>query len=231
MNINNKFAYPALSRDTQPTGERVYFTDWGPASSVTTILGATSVNPGLDSWRAWIGEAKANKIRDEASGLGSLMHEHLENHMLGVERPKGTNLVRTMARNMANEIINKGLVHVDEVWGIEAALHYEDIYAGTADLIGVYKGKPAVMDFKNSIKMKKVDMIGDYFCQCAAYAEAHNWLFNTDIKTIVIFMASRDLQFNAFVVEGEGFDQAVKNWNRRVVKFYSMGLETADLPK
>lgn len=199
----------------------------GPVPSVTTILSATSYNPGLESWRQFVGEAKANQIRDEATGLGTLMHEHLENHMLGVERPRGSNLVRQMAKNMADQIINQGLVHVDEIWGIEAPLYYPEKYAGTADLIGVYHGNAAVMDFKTTNKMKTADMIGDYFCQCAAYADAHNFLFGTEIRAIVIFMVSRDLKFKEFIVDGSDFDAALAEWKVRVEQFHAKASQAA----
>jgi len=222
MKINNQFSYTPLERDTKPTGERVYRTPGGDLPSVTTILSATSYKPELEAWRAFVGEAKANKIRDEATGLGTLMHEHLENHMLGVERPRGSNLVRQMAKNMADQVINQGLVNVDEIWGIEAPLYMPEQYAGTADLIGVYQGSPALMDFKTTNKMKTEEMISDYFCQCAAYADAHNHLFGTNIRTIVIFMVSRDLKFKDFIIYDEEFDKYLAQWKERVVQYQEM---------
>jgi hypothetical protein len=220
MKINNLFQYAPLERDTKATGERVYLTPTGALPSVTTILSATADKSGLDAWRAAVGDKKADQIRDEATGLGTLMHEHLENHMLGVDRPRGSNLVRQMAKNMADQVINRGLVNVDEIWGIEAPLYMPMQYAGTADLIATYHGSPAVCDFKTTNKMKTVDMIQDYFCQCAAYAQAHNTLFNTEIRTIVIFMVSRDLKFNDFVIQGEEFDHYLEQWKLRVKMFY-----------
>ncbi len=227
MKINNQFQYKALDRNTAEDGTRYYVDpDGNKLASVTTILSATADNAGLEAWRKFVGEEKANKIRDEATGLGTLMHEHLENHMQGIERPRGSNLVRQMAKNMADQVINQGLVHVDEVWGIEAPLYYPGLFAGTADLIGVHKGMPAVMDFKTTNKMKSAEMIGDYFCQCAAYSMAHNALFNTTINGIVIFMVSRDLQFTQFVLQGAEFDKAAYNWSQRVEKFYSAQLSS-----
>lgn len=222
MKINKLYEYHTLERDTKDTGERVYLTPSGALPSVTTILSATADKSGLDAWRAAVGDKKADQIRDEATGLGTLMHEHLENHMLGVERPRGTNLVRQMARNMADQIIHRGLVNVDEVWGIEAPLYMPLSYAGTADLIGVHEGMPAIMDFKTANKMKSKDMIEDYFCQLCAYAQAHNTLFETKIETGVIFMVARDLKFQTFVVTGDEFQEYMSKWNKRVAQFYAM---------
>ena len=149
------------------------------------------------------------------------MHEHLECHIQNIERPRGTNLVRQMARKMADTIINGGLQDMDEVWGIESPLYYPGKWAGTADLIGVYKGQPAICDYKTASKMKTAEMITDYFLQGCAYALAHNILYGTNIRAVVIFMVSRDLQHKTFVVDGEEFDKYLAMWEARVEKFYS----------
>jgi hypothetical protein len=221
MLIKNHYHYEALDRNTQPTGERMYVTPFGNLPSVTTILSATSDNAGLAAWREFVGESRANQIRDEATGLGSLMHEHLECHIQEIERPKGSNLVRQMARRMADTIIAQGLVHMDEVWGIESPLYYPERWAGTADLIGVYQGKPCIADYKTTNKMKTAEMITDYFLQSCAYALSHNILYGTEIRTIVIFMVSRDLQYKVFVVEGEEFDKYLAMWEERVDLYYA----------
>ena len=37
-------------------------------------------------------------------------------------------------------------------------LYHPKIYAGTTDLVGQYKGQPAIMDFKQTNKPKKAEM-------------------------------------------------------------------------
>lgn len=218
--LNRQFEYHKLERVTHEDGNRFYVCPEGhQLSSVTTILSATADNAGLMEWRAWVGDKKADQIRDEATGLGSLMHTHLENYIQQIDRPGGTNLVRQMARNMADVIINRGLVNVSEVWAMEEMLYYPKLYAGTADLIGMHKGEPAIMDYKTTNKMKTKDKIPDYFCQGAAYALAHNELFGTDIKKIVIFMVSRDLKFEEFVIESDEFPKWADEWLRRLDTF------------
>lgn len=219
FNITNPFSYTPLSRTTATTGERLYETPTGPLPSVTTILSATADKKGLDAWRAAVGDKKADQIRDEATGLGTLIHEHLENHMQGLARPRGNNLIRKMATNMSDQIIAQGLPKLDEIWGIEAPLYMPGEYAGTADLIAVYQGKPAICDFKTASKMRTADMIGDYFLQLAAYAQAHNAVHGTEINTGVIFMVSRDLQYKEFVITGLDFDAKVAEWWDRVQSF------------
>lgn len=205
--IISHFEYPELEQVTRDDGVRHYgCPDGGYYPSVTTILGGTADKSHIESWKKAVGEKKANKTRDEAGAIGTVMHRHLEWYLRGEERRYGSNVVQKIGSNLANNIIRKGLVHVDEVWGIESPLYLPGLYAGTADLIGLYKGRPAIMDFKNARKARTRDMIGDYFCQLASYALAHNTLFNTEIETGVIFMCVRDL-----VEEKKGVNQLMEN--------------------
>ena len=55
-----------------------------------------------------------------------------------------------------------------------------------SDAIGIYEGEHAIIDFKTAKKMKKREWIEDYFLQGCAYALAHNEMFETDIKKVVI---------------------------------------------
>jgi ATP-dependent exoDNAse (exonuclease V) beta subunit len=222
MQITKPFPYAVLERVTLEDGSRFYVDpDGNHLSSVTTILSATADMTGLNEWRAWVGDKKADQIRDEACALGSLMHTHLEAHIQDIERPKGKNQIRMMAENMADVVIARGLNNVTEVWGMEEILYHPGLYAGTADLIGCHNGEPCIFDYKTARKMKTKADIGDYACQLAAYAFAHNALYGTDIKKGVIFMVSRDLKFEEFVFEGAEFEAATTEWLRRVEEFLS----------
>lgn len=224
--INSQFVYPTLDRQTRADGVRHYVTPEGQAlPSVTTILSGTKDMKGLDDWRSWVGESKADRIRDEAAALGGLMHEHLECHLEQRERPKGSNLIRQMARRMADIIIRRGLSRVDEVWGVEAPLYFPGLYAGTSDLIGLHEGEPAIIDFKNARKMRTIDMIGDYASQGAAYALAHNVLFDTNIKKIVVFMVARDLSYETFTWEGDAFNRACDDFQARIYQYEAKMVE------
>ena len=66
------------------------------------------------------------------------------------------------------------------------------LYAGTTDLVGVYKGKPTIMDSHKQINPKKREWIDDYFMQGAAYALAHNELYETKIERIAISSCSKE---------------------------------------
>ena len=219
MLFNPKFQYQPLKR-VESNGSRLYETPVGKVASVTTILDSTKDKTHLMEWRKRVGDAEANRISKEAAGLGTLMHTHLENYVIGKPRPAGNNTVQVMATAMADTMIREAFVNVDEVWGIEAALYYPGLYAGTSDMIGVWQGKPAIIDHKTTNKPKKKEWIEDYFLQCCAYALAHNEVHGTDIRTCAINIIDREAKLQSFVIEGNEFDHYCIEWTKRVDQFY-----------
>ena len=216
----NKYSYNKLSRCDHKDGRQYVLPNGEKTVSVTTILSKTKDITHLLEWKKRIGEDKAKQITEESAGLGTTMHAHLEAYILGQERPGGNNYGRLMAKKMADTIIAEGLVEVNEAWGVEAHLNYDTMWAGTTDLVGMYNGEPAIMDFKTTIKPKKREWVEDYKLQLAAYAMAHNLNYGTDIKTTVVFMVSRECEFQKFVWTGEEFEQSTLQWAQRVSDYY-----------
>lgn len=220
MLLNPIYEYKKLKRD-ETSGKRLYACpDGAKVPSVTTVLDSTKDKTFLIEWRKRVGDAEATRISTESAGLGTLMHTHLEYHVLGKERPQGNNQVQIMARAMADTMINEAFCEIDEVWGIEAALYYPGLYAGTSDMIGVHKGTPAIIDHKTTKKTKKKEWIEDYFLQCCAYALAHNEVHGTDIKKAVINIIDRDAKLQSFIIEGNEFDHYSELWAKRVDQYY-----------
>jgi len=217
---NNKFIYSKLTRD-ETTGKRLYACpDGTKVPSVTTVLDSTKDKTFLIEWRKRVGDAEATRISTESAGLGTLMHKHLENYAQGLERPKGNNIVAELARKMADTMINEAFCDIDEVWGIEASLYYPGLYAGTTDMVGLHKGKPAIIDHKTTKKAKKKEWIEDYFLQCCAYALAHNEVHKTDIRKCVINIIDRDAVLQPFIIEGDEFDFYAQKWADRIDQYY-----------
>ena len=222
MKLTNPYEYIKLEQITYDNGSRHYKCPTGSLlDSVTTILSGTGDKEGLRKWAEWVGEAEANRERKEAAGLGTLLHTHLESHIRGEDRPTGSNVVRKMAKDMADVMIERGLSRMTEVWGIEKTQYFPELYAGTADLIGLFEGAPAICDYKTSKKIKKEEYIEDYKLQCCAYALAHNEIYGTNIKTCAIFMVARDLSFKTFVLEGLQFGKACDRWHKRLEEWYN----------
>ena len=214
-----------LHRETL-NGERRYATpDGEKLPSVTTILDATKPEEkkkALYEWRKRVGEKQAQAITTEAAGRGTRMHKWLENYVkTGETGEPGSNPYSIQSHQMAQSIITQGLSKCSEFWGTEVPLYFPKIYAGTTDLVGVHDGSPAIMDHKQSNKLKKREWIEDYFLQLAAYANAHNEVHGTNIRKGVIFMCTADNVYQEFIVEGTEFDDWTNRWFKRVEEYYT----------
>lgn len=223
--VPDKFPYAELKKQTID-GSRKYMTPDGFAvPSVTTILDATKTEEAkqaLLEWRKRVGEQKAKEITTEAAGRGTRMHKFLENHVkTGNTGNPGSNPYSIQSHDMAKKIIEKGLVNCQEFWGTEVSLYFPEVYAGTTDLVGIHNNAEAIMDHKQTNKPKKREWIEDYFLQLAAYANAHNEVYGTNIRKGVIFMCSVDKQYQEFIVEGKEFDFYINKWYERLEQYYT----------
>ena len=221
MKKNNSYRYPKTQRE-KVNGLRHYVFEKEKLPSVTTILDQTQSiekREALAKWRESKGEAEATRIVDESAARGTAMHKILEMYILEQGYLDETN-VGKQAHNMALQVINGGLSNVTEYYGTECTLFYPGLYAGQTDLVGIHKGDDAIIDFKQTNKPKKREWIEDYCLQLAAYAMAHNILFNTKITKGVIMMCSKDNYYQEFVVEGSEFQKYKHNFLRRVDEYY-----------
>jgi genome maintenance exonuclease 1 len=221
----NKFNYVSIKKETID-GSRKYATpDGEKLPSVTTILDATKSEESkkaLMEWRNRVGHKRAQAITTEAAGRGTRMHKFIEDYIkTGILNEPGSNPYSIQSQKMAKSIIEKGLCKLDEAWGVEVPLYFPKMYAGTTDLCGVHDGSEAIMDHKQSNKVKKREWIEDYFVQSAAYATAHNEVHGTNIRKGVIFMCTADNQYLEFIVEGNEFDSYTDKWFQRVEQYYT----------
>jgi len=222
--ITERYDYGSLKRKSVD-GRRLYTTPDGLAvPSVTTILDKTKpeqAKKALREWKKRVGETKAAEITKEAAGRGTRMHAYLEQYVLEdrINEP-GSNPYSQQSHKMANIIIEQGLCNANEFWGTEVPLYFPQVYAGTTDCLGVYNGKAAIIDFKQTNKPKKTEWISDYFMQLCAYADAHNEVHGTKIEQGVILMCSKDYQFQTWVIEGEDFQEYKRQWWTRVGEYY-----------
>jgi len=203
-------------------GKRHYVMGNEKLPSVTTILSATESpekTAALAKWREAKGEETATRIVDEAAARGTAMHKILEKYIDESGYLDLTNVGKA-AHNMAIRVIEQGLCNITEYYGTECTLHYPGLYAGQTDLVGIHKGKDAIIDFKQTNKPKKREWIDDYCLQLAAYAMAHNFIYKTKIDKGVIMMCSKDNFYQEFVVEGLEFQKYKHNFLRRVDEYY-----------
>ena len=228
--IISRYDYTPLARESVEGKRHYALPDGSRVPSVTTILEKTKpaeARQALQEWRKAVGEERAQQITTEAANRGTRMHTYLERYVKNDDIGDfPTNPFAQPSWFMAAKVIMEGLQHADEYWGSEVPLYYSGLYAGTTDLVGTWKGQPAIMDFKQSNKVKKREWIDDYFLQLAAYAAAHNDTHGTDIKTGVILMCVKpktendEPVYQEFVLEPKDFAYWSDQWMRRVELYY-----------
>ena len=219
---NKKFKYPTSTR-ALINGKRHY--DVGTNEklpSVTTILQATQSEEKrkkLAEWRARQGAQRADRIKDIAGLRGTSMHSYLEGYITNQRHLDLTSIGQEAGR-MAQKVIESGLGDLEEVWGTEVTLYYPGLYAGATDVVGIYDGRESIIDFKQTNKPKQREWIGDYFTQLAAYAMAHNHIYDTQIQQGVILMCSKDGFFQKFVVSDKEFKEYKYTFLEKVDQYY-----------
>ncbi len=174
-----------------PTGEKY--------PSITTVLGKQpGKQKGLQEWRERVGVAQAQIISGKAARRGSVFHNIVENYLQD-EDISDFKQQNFMAWCMFGEMKS----HLDEKIN-EVVLQEQTMFsskfkvAGRCDLIGVYKDKLSVVDFKTTTTTKKEEWIGDYFIQCAAYASMFEEHTGESVEDVVIMMVAEDGEVQLF---------------------------------
>lgn len=222
VNHNYCHKYIKLSR-IEIDGKR-HYTDgvFSPIPSVTTILSETGNKEKLKEWVEKVGEEEAEHIRSQSASIGTSMHNNIERYILTSEKPVGRPLEVVLSKLIIDDL-NRNM---DTVWGVEAPLYYPDLYAGTTDLVGIYKGKETIVDFKNSRKFKNRAWITDYFLQAAAYAIAHDYHYGTNINDAVILIARWDGVLQRIETGGEEFAQFKRQWIEKACNYRGIAVDT-----
>lgn len=189
-----KFPYPNL-QTVSHQGRRWYDTPVGFLPSITTVLGFTEPEEKKESLKKWqesLGAVKAAAVSKAATDRGTNVHLLCERFLKGekVDAPVNGSPVPYADMQSFNALKLK-LNKVTEVWGQEVALYSKTLeLAGRCDLIGIYKDKPVIIDFKTSSRIKSTKDIHSYKLQLAFYAQAHNEMFDTNISEGIILMVA-----------------------------------------
>lgn len=222
------FDYPHL-RTSDYNGQRWYDTPYGHYPSITTVLGVTESEErkaSLQAWRDGVGHEEADRITREAADRGTVVHLLCERFLKGepLAAPIDGKPVTEEELGTFNSIKLK-VAKIEEVWGQEVALYSTSLeLAGRCDLIAVYKGRPVIIDFKTSRKLKTYDDIENYKLQLTFYGTAHNEMFGTDIQEGVIIMSAGTGFPMEFVVQ---FDEQLPELKRRAAEFWQMAINSA----
>jgi hypothetical protein len=214
----NKYQYKKFSRQEE-NGQRTYNVDNKKIPSVTTILSATKSQEDIDSLRRWrdrIGDEAARKTTIDAARRGTEMHYVLEQYING-QGYFNLSEEGAKARLMAHKII-ENMQALEIIYGNEVSLHYEELYAGATDLIGIHGGKPTIIDFKQSNKLKQRNYVEDYYYQIAAYALAHEKNYGPIDKGLIA-ICTKDLVYQEFILDKDDLKRDKDKWIQRVEQF------------
>jgi len=210
------FVYKKLMRIDTLSG-RVYSLPNGVhVPSVTTVLDRTKDKAALKEWADRIGQAEADRQKEQAAYVGTHMHLALEHILNGEPWSVTPDWMAMTGYEMAFRLARRYFGAISAIHGSEVGLHYQDRYAGTTDLVATNRGKLAIIDFKQSVKPKRHEYITDYFHQLAAYAVAHDWLHGTSIDYAAVLIAVQDGTTQEFTTAGREFSEFKAQWMERL---------------
>ena len=207
----------------QTANGRYYRTPAGHLPSVTTVLEKTASQEDQERLRKW--RHKLNQIHGtdsaailgtEAKSRGTRLHEAIAHHLAGetLELDEEIAPYWEQAKPIVKALTNPR--HCEQ-----RVYHPEYRYAGTLDLVADWQGRPTVIDWKTSYRMKRLAWLKDYQLQTAAYARAYQWMYQSPIEqTLVVILTPEQSQLFAF--EAEEIEQHWQQWQDRLSQFYSL---------
>jgi hypothetical protein len=167
---------------TTDTGRQYETPEGITLPSITTVLSILS-RDSIAKWRARVGEKEANRISYRASTRGTAVHEICEQYVnndpdydkyMAINPDNGEMKMTTRTPDLIDSFLKikpilderLSLVHAQE-----APLYSTHLgVAGRVDCVGVFDGKLSIIDYKTSMKPKRLDWIKNYFMQESAYA-------------------------------------------------------------
>jgi ATP-dependent exoDNAse (exonuclease V) beta subunit len=183
------------------------------------ILPGTGINISIRSFqdkRKTDNDEAARKTTIDAARRGTEMHYVLEQYING-QGYFNLSEEGAKARLMAHKII-ENMQALEIIYGNEVSLHYEELYAGATDLIGIHGGKPTIIDFKQSNKLKQRNYVEDYYYQIAAYALAHEKNYGPIDKGLIA-ICTKDLVYQEFILDKDDLKRYKDKWIQRVEQF------------
>ena len=222
MKKSSKYKYIRGKQITDhESGTRVYDIVGTRLPSVTTVLAATKDQSFLRNWKNKVGHEEAERIKNISSRRGTSMHKFLESHIQGIGYDDLTELGQA-AKPMAQKIIEVGLTPVKEYYGSEVMLHYPGLYAGSTDLVCLHNDLETIVDFKQSNRPKREEWVEDYKLQCAAYALAHDYVYKSTIRQVVIMICTPDLYYQEFKIQDTELRTYKHKWLKRLDMYHEI---------
>jgi len=209
--------FPRLETETIDGKRHYVVTGAEKFPSVTTVLDKTADKTYLDEWKKNVGEKQANKISEQARSRGTALHFMCERYVTNVP----FNIKDEAPSNAACFLqIKKALDKwAGAIHAVEAALYSRKLkVAGSTDLVTIWDGELAIVDYKTSTKIKKEEWILDYILQSSMYAYMYWEMTGILIKKIVVVICVEDLSEPQVFVKNPG--DYTKQIAARVKQYY-----------
>lgn len=199
---------------------RTYGTPEGERHSVTSVLDGTKDKQKLMEWREWVGEEKADMIRDLAAFRGTKLHEAVEEYLLSGKEPPFSFTLNSYWKSA-----RLFLPRVEHPVIMEAPVWHPDGYAGTLDCIAYLDdddAQPTLLDWKTADKVCKPPKIYEYSLQLAAYRAAANHVYRPqglNIQRAVLVVALLDQAPQIEEFDEDALDQLYLHFQGRLGHF------------
>ena len=165
-----KLQFPDLHQNVSH-GQRVYTVPGhGTYESMTTFLARmTPPSPGLEEWKARVGEKEATARMKRGAARGTVVHLLLEEYLQGTSgRSAG---VMPIHMDLFTQIKKEVAKCLSTIYVLEGAMYsHKYRLAGRADLIGIWNGQLSVIDFKTATSHQYPDALHKHYLQAAGYA-------------------------------------------------------------
>jgi len=186
--------FPSLLKETAADGQRLYTTPDGKQyPSVTTILKEHS-REGIEKWQKKVGMKEANRVSKKASIRGTSVHDALERYLKNEDISKLSMMPE--ARSVLARMKRVVDLRMTEVHALEAPLYSHTLrLAGTTDCVGLYDNFLSIVDYKTSLRPKKLAWVTGYFMQGVAYAHMWEEMMGREIEQIVVLIGVDDSEY------------------------------------
>jgi genome maintenance exonuclease 1 len=177
--------------------------------SITTVLSILS-RDSIAKWRKRVGEAEANKISTRASGRGTRVHEIIEKYINNEEdfRDGYTPDIVSSFNDVRDILDNR----IGRVYAQEAPLYSNHLgVAGRVDCVAEFDGKLSIIDFKTSMKPKRLDWIKNYFMQEAGYAVMWEERTGMPITQLVTIISVDNNEPQVFIEHRDNWVNTLRN--------------------
>lgn len=191
-------------------------------TSVTTMLGRTGDHTWLEAWREKLGAEAADAETQRCADRGEKVHLACELYLKN--RPMKEVLAAAGEYMFMFKQLLPYLNKMTHIYAQEIPLYSEVLgLAGRVDLIGIYEGRPAILDFKTSNIMKTRGMIEDYSIQLCLYSSMFQQMFGVKIDRLINIISNEN-QLVPTVIEFQRKD-IINKMIERVKLYHKMDKE------